>query len=96
MGGGFGSKLNTQQVHGGRGAAGAQDRPAGEATSSAGKRPSCAWATAPPTSMKLKAGVKKDGTLTALELTGAGEVGAYPAAALGGPHDRASCTSAPT
>ena len=29
--------------------------------------------------MKLKAGVKKDGTLTALELTGLGEVGAYPA-----------------
>ncbi|MCC6590621.1 MAG: xanthine dehydrogenase family protein molybdopterin-binding subunit [Bryobacterales bacterium] len=28
--------------------------------------------------MKLKAGVKKDGTLTALELTGTGEVGAYP------------------
>jgi xanthine dehydrogenase YagR molybdenum-binding subunit len=28
--------------------------------------------------MKLKAGVKKDGTLTALELTGLGEVGAYP------------------
>ncbi len=29
--------------------------------------------------MKLKAGVKKDGTLTALQLTGIGEVGAYPA-----------------
>jgi xanthine dehydrogenase YagR molybdenum-binding subunit len=29
--------------------------------------------------MKLKAGVKKDGTLTALQLTGLGEVGAYPA-----------------
>ena len=29
--------------------------------------------------MKLKAGVKKDGTLTALQLTGVGEVGAYPA-----------------
>jgi xanthine dehydrogenase YagR molybdenum-binding subunit len=28
--------------------------------------------------MKLKAGVKKDGTLTALELTGLGEIGAYP------------------
>jgi xanthine dehydrogenase YagR molybdenum-binding subunit len=28
--------------------------------------------------MKLKAGVKKDGTLTALQLTGTGEVGAYP------------------
>ena len=28
--------------------------------------------------MKLKAGVKKDGTLTALQLTGLGEVGAYP------------------
>jgi len=30
--------------------------------------------------MKLKAGVKKDGTLTALRLTGVGEMGAYPAA----------------
>jgi CO/xanthine dehydrogenase Mo-binding subunit len=29
--------------------------------------------------MKLKAGVKKDGTLTALQLTGSGEMGAYPA-----------------
>ena len=29
--------------------------------------------------MKLKAGVKKDGTLTALQLTGIGEAGAYPA-----------------
>lgn len=29
--------------------------------------------------MKLKAGVKKDGTLTALELHGTGEMGAYPA-----------------
>jgi xanthine dehydrogenase YagR molybdenum-binding subunit len=29
--------------------------------------------------MKLKAGAKKDGTLTALQLTGLGEVGAYPA-----------------
>ena len=28
--------------------------------------------------MKLKAGVKKDGTLTAFQLTGLGEVGAYP------------------
>jgi xanthine dehydrogenase YagR molybdenum-binding subunit len=28
--------------------------------------------------MKLKAGVKKDGTLTALQLSGTGEVGAYP------------------
>jgi xanthine dehydrogenase YagR molybdenum-binding subunit len=28
--------------------------------------------------MKLKAGVKNDGTLTALQLTGLGEVGAYP------------------
>lgn len=33
----------------------------------------------PAHSMRLKAGVKKDGTLVALELTGAGEVGAYPA-----------------
>jgi xanthine dehydrogenase YagR molybdenum-binding subunit len=28
--------------------------------------------------MRVKAGVKKDGTLTALQLTGTGEVGAYP------------------
>ena len=34
--------------------------------------------------MKLKAGVKKDGTLTALQLNGIGEVGAYPAGASGG------------
>ncbi|MGD0500790.1 MAG: xanthine dehydrogenase family protein molybdopterin-binding subunit [Bryobacteraceae bacterium] len=33
----------------------------------------------PAHSMTLKAGVKKDGTLVALELTGVGEVGAYPA-----------------
>ena len=33
----------------------------------------------PPTSVHLKAGVKKDGTLTALELTGIGTGGAYPA-----------------
>jgi xanthine dehydrogenase YagR molybdenum-binding subunit len=33
----------------------------------------------PPGTMKLKAGVKKDGTLTALEFTGTGASGAYPA-----------------
>ncbi len=33
----------------------------------------------PPTTVHLKAGVKKDGTLTALELTGVGSGGAYPA-----------------
>jgi len=33
----------------------------------------------PPSTMKLKAGVKKDGTLTALEFTGTGASGAYPA-----------------
>jgi xanthine dehydrogenase YagR molybdenum-binding subunit len=33
----------------------------------------------PPTNMKLKAGVKKDGTLTALEFTCIGSGGAYPA-----------------
>jgi CO/xanthine dehydrogenase Mo-binding subunit len=33
----------------------------------------------PPSSMKLKAGVKKDGTLTAFEFTGLGASGAYPA-----------------
>jgi xanthine dehydrogenase YagR molybdenum-binding subunit len=32
----------------------------------------------PAHTMTLKAGVKKDGTLTALQLTGTGEVGAYP------------------
>jgi len=32
----------------------------------------------PAHSLRLKAGVKKDGTLTALQLTGMGEVGAYP------------------
>jgi xanthine dehydrogenase YagR molybdenum-binding subunit len=34
--------------------------------------------------MTLKAGVKKDGTLTALQLTGTGEVGAYPAGSSAG------------
>jgi CO/xanthine dehydrogenase Mo-binding subunit len=33
----------------------------------------------PPTTMKLKAGVKKDGTLTALDFTGIGASGAFPA-----------------
>ena len=33
----------------------------------------------PPSTMKLKAGVKKDGTLTALEFSGIGASGAYPA-----------------
>ena len=33
----------------------------------------------PPATMKLKAGVKKDGTLTALEFSGIGSGGAYPA-----------------
>jgi CO/xanthine dehydrogenase Mo-binding subunit len=33
----------------------------------------------PPSTMKLKAGVKKDGTLTALEFSGTGASGAYPA-----------------
>ncbi len=33
----------------------------------------------PPGTMKLKAGVKKDGTLTALEFNGIGSSGAYPA-----------------
>lgn len=33
----------------------------------------------PPSNMRLKAGVKKDGTLTALELTDVGTGGAYPA-----------------
>jgi xanthine dehydrogenase YagR molybdenum-binding subunit len=34
--------------------------------------------------LKLKAGVKKDGTLTALQLTGMGEVGAYPGSTRAG------------
>jgi CO/xanthine dehydrogenase Mo-binding subunit len=38
----------------------------------------------PAHTMTLKAGVKKDGTLTALQLTGVGTVGAYPAGATGG------------
>jgi xanthine dehydrogenase YagR molybdenum-binding subunit len=33
----------------------------------------------PPNTMRLKAGIKKDGTLTALEFTGIGASGAYPA-----------------
>jgi CO/xanthine dehydrogenase Mo-binding subunit len=38
----------------------------------------------PPTNMKLKAGVKKDGTLTALEMTVLGTGGAYPAGGASG------------
>jgi xanthine dehydrogenase YagR molybdenum-binding subunit len=34
--------------------------------------------------LRLKAGVKKDGTLTALQLTGTGEVGAYPGSTRAG------------
>ena len=34
--------------------------------------------------MKVKAGVRKDGTLTALQLTGMGEVGAYPTGSSAG------------
>jgi CO/xanthine dehydrogenase Mo-binding subunit len=37
----------------------------------------------PPSNMRLKAGVKKDGTLTALELTVLGTGGAYPAGGIG-------------
>ncbi len=33
----------------------------------------------PPTNMRIKAGVKRDGTLTALEFSGTGSGGAYPA-----------------
>ena len=36
----------------------------------------------PPTNMRLKAGVKKDGTLTALEFRGLGTGGAYPAGGI--------------
>jgi len=38
----------------------------------------------PPANMKLKAGVKRDGTLTALEMTVLGTGGAYPAGGVGG------------
>lgn len=38
----------------------------------------------PPSNMKLKAGVKKDGTLTALEFTCTGTGGAYPAGGTSG------------
>jgi xanthine dehydrogenase YagR molybdenum-binding subunit len=38
----------------------------------------------PAHTLKLKAGVKKDGTLTALELNGTAEVGAYPGGATAG------------
>jgi CO/xanthine dehydrogenase Mo-binding subunit len=37
----------------------------------------------PPANMTIKAGVKKDGTLTALEFTGLGTGGAYPAGGTG-------------
>ena len=38
----------------------------------------------PPSNMKLKAGVKKDGTLTALDFSCTGTGGAYPAGGVGG------------
>jgi xanthine dehydrogenase YagR molybdenum-binding subunit len=38
----------------------------------------------PPVKMTIKAGVKKDGTLTALQMTNFGVVGAYPAGGVGG------------
>jgi xanthine dehydrogenase YagR molybdenum-binding subunit len=38
----------------------------------------------PAHTLKLKAGVKKDGTLTAFELNGVAEIGAYPAGATAG------------
>ncbi len=38
----------------------------------------------PPANMRLKAGVKRDGTLTALDFTGIATSGAYPAGATGG------------
>ena len=38
----------------------------------------------PPVRMTIKAGVKKDGTLTALQMTNVGIVGAYPAGGVGG------------
>ncbi|MHB8909972.1 MAG: xanthine dehydrogenase family protein molybdopterin-binding subunit, partial [Syntrophales bacterium] len=38
----------------------------------------------PPANMRLKAGVKKDGTLTALDFSGLGTGGAYPAGGTGG------------
>jgi CO/xanthine dehydrogenase Mo-binding subunit len=38
----------------------------------------------PPVRMTIKAGVKKDGTLTALQMTNIGMVGAYPAGGAGG------------
>jgi CO/xanthine dehydrogenase Mo-binding subunit len=38
----------------------------------------------PPSNMKLKAGVKKDGTLTALDFSCIGTGGAYPAGGVGG------------
>ena len=47
-----------------------------ETTVAAGNRP--------PANMRLKAGVKKDGTLTALDFSGLGTGGAYPAGGTGG------------
>ena len=46
--------------------------------------PSSPSATARPNTMTLKAGVKKDGTLTALQMTVLGTGGAYPGGGVGG------------
>ncbi len=83
MGGGFGSKLSASKWHiiaallakkTGRPVQLFISRE--EAMRAAGNRP--------PVRMTIKAGVKKDGTLTALQMTNVGLVGAYPAGGVGG------------
>ena len=50
----------------------------------------------PANTMTLKAGAKRDGTLTALHLKNVGVVGAYPGWAGGGPTRWPTCIAAPT
>ncbi|MGE5360236.1 MAG: xanthine dehydrogenase family protein molybdopterin-binding subunit, partial [Bacteroidales bacterium] len=83
MGGGFGAKLSASKYHL---TAALLARKTGrpvklfltreEAMLAVGNRP--------PVRMTIKAGVKKDGTLTALQMTNIGIVGAYPAGGVGG------------
>ena len=81
MGGGFGSEAERQQAHGHRRAAGQEDRRGPVKLHLTREESFLAVGNRPPNAMTIKAGVKKDGTLTALQMTVLGTGGAYPAAA---------------
>jgi CO/xanthine dehydrogenase Mo-binding subunit len=78
MGGGFGSKLQADKYT--IIAALLAKRTARPVKLFISREETClAVGNRPPSNMKLKAGVKKDGTLTAFEASGIGSSGAYPA-----------------